>query len=219
MTKKDNNNNHRLTTDKEERIQVRKNGVVAPSPTSPETLQTTQQTPDGILVTDTTTGVGILYISEDEGERNQSLSAIDNHFDSIDRAKKNAGKSKQDPYTKLMHAKTMEILESGDYQHSYISILCAVTASAKYGGRIPLSKEQVAEKLKLGIRTVQRAWAFLIQKGVIYKGVHEGREAYFLSPDVAQRGTSKIKETEEMSRRIRHTATGKLIKLVDGGRL
>lgn len=172
----------------------------------------------GIFWGDLETGETWEYSMNDPGAIGQSLKAIDNHFTAIDRALKNLGKSKAEPYTKAKHEGPSSLLETQDYQHSFCTVLLYILSNIKYGGRIPYSRDQIGEKLGLSERTMYRAWKYWLSKDVIKRGLYEGREAYYLASEFGERGASQLKETEKMVKGIRQTATGRSIRVVDGGK-
>lgn len=155
------------------------------------------------------------YFTDNVAELDQSIECVDKHFKQIERAKQNASKSRQAEHIRLMQEKAAEYVETDGFQGSYSAVLLLMLGTAKYGGRVPLTKEQIGEKLKYSRQTVGRAVAHLKQNGMIFESEHEGRPYFFLPSLAAQKGHETIKGTDDVAAMHKRRAE---LKILQGGK-
>ena len=153
-----------------------------------------------LLVTRSDTGEVVKYDLDDESELDSSFECIDSHFSSLERAKKNRNKSRQEEHIRMLQKRAVEYLSTEGRKHSYTSVLVLLLGTAKYGGRIHLTKDKIAEKVGCSRATIDRALNHMFKHGMLTTDEFEGRTYYYFPKTVAQKGYQKLKGSDDIVR-------------------
>lgn len=171
-----------------------------------------------LFVVNGETGEQHEYIAENTVDLEQSIECIDQHFKWMARARKNVNKARQAEHIRLMQAKAAEYVEVDGFQGSYSAVFLLMLGVAKYGGRIPLSRAQIGEKLKYSRQTVSRAVSHLMRNEMIFEALHDGRDYYFIAAPAGQKGRTELAGTDVAVARVKRLLpNGKTMQLLQGG--
>jgi len=167
-----------------------------------------------IVVTHGGTGEMRSYATDDGPDADEAFTCIDEHFKWIARARRNLNRARHEEHIRLMQTKAVEYVEAPGFQGSYSAVFLLMLGMAKYGGRVPLTRQQIEERLGYSRQTVTRAIRHLVENGMVTESEHEGRAYWFLPSPAAQKGRRELKKSRRAVRTVRQRAAERGLSVV-----
>lgn len=202
------------------RIQIgaAKKPAAKPVPFSPQQKEPATRQKNGraanqyamtIICNDTGECTEIPFLNEHD--REQALLALEGHVKAVERARTGRRQPREQDWVRVKQSALREYPKTSGYSHYYSGVLEVLVGNIKYGGRIPMPKDCIAEEAGVSLTTVYRAINHMIEHGYVVQAKHEGRKALFVTSKLCTKGYSQLKDTKRLISQIESDVSSTLL--------